>query len=240
MAATCPPIWWLPTEDWLPTEKFEIIPQECWLCWLMPTKNLNLHHWCGVMMRFFVPTQTLLLSSIRSKYFQHQGFIGSMWFLNYMQTFLLNELRLGGSWWYITYCSSLKICMVSVLFLVLAIWDVCSTSLISLNYNLNTLTSPLASLPYLSVGVSNKNHLSFLSYCWLKKCCTTWHVWNPVNNGIYQLMQVPSTVSHPAQGERSFHIFYQALAAANGGDEEINLEGFQGYRADARLLFWGV
>jgi len=35
------------------------------------------------------------------------------------------------------------------------------------------------------------------------------------------------------EGERSFHIFYQALAAANGGDEEINLEGFQGYRAES-------
>ena len=22
------------------------------------------------------------------------------------------------------------------------------------------------------------------SYCWWKRCCTTWDVWNPVNNGI--------------------------------------------------------
>ena len=69
-----------------------------------------------------------------------------------------------------------------VLFLVLAIWDVCSTSLISLNYNLNTLTSPLASLPYLSVGVSNKNHLSFLieemlHHLTCMKPCKRWDIY---------------------------------------------------------------
>ena len=132
-------------------------------------------------------------------------------FLNYMQTFLLNELRLGGSWWYMTYVSSLKICFFRVVSCFGNLRCMCSTSLISLNYNLNALTSPLASLPYLSVGVSNEIHLFHQQYL---------------------------TLLGP-KGERSFHIFYQALAAANGGDEEINLEGFQGYRADARLLFWG-
>ena len=47
-------------------------------------------------------------------------------------------------------------------------------------------------------------HLDFtvkyiLKYCWLKKSCTTWHVWNPVNNGIFTISTgaglLPSTVT---------------------------------------------
>ena len=36
-----------------------------------------------------------------------------------------------------------------------------------------------------------KNNLDILSYCWWLKSCTTWDVWNPINNGIntYQLVQ---------------------------------------------------
>ena len=26
---------------------------------------------------------------------------------------------------------------------------------------------------------------SWYIYCWWKKSCTTWHVWNPINNGIF-------------------------------------------------------
>ena len=39
-----------------------------------------------------------------------------------------------------------------------------------------------------------------LHYCWWKKSCTTWHVWNPVNYGIFTIStgagSFPSTVSH--------------------------------------------
>ena len=37
-----------------------------------------------------------------------------------------------------------------------------------------------------------------MAYCWWKKSCTTWHVWNPVNYGIFTISTgagfLPSTV----------------------------------------------
>ena len=40
---------------------------------------------------------------------------------------------------------------------------------------------------------------SFPTYCWWKKSCTTWDIWNPVNNGIFTISTgagcLPSTVS---------------------------------------------
>ena len=42
-------------------------------------------------------------------------------------------------------------------------------------------------------------HVLPIPYCWWKTSCTTWHVWNPVNNGINYLSTgaglFPSTVS---------------------------------------------
>ena len=33
------------------------------------------------------------------------------------------------------------------------------------------------------------------SYCWWKRCCTTWDVWNPVNNGINYQPQLVGRIS---------------------------------------------
>ena len=39
----------------------------------------------------------------------------------------------------------------------------------------------------------------FRCYCWWKKLCTTWHVWNPANNGTFTISTgarfLPSTVN---------------------------------------------
>ena len=59
-------------------------------------------------------------------------------------------------------------------------------------------------LPPWIVGVLWDGEISFdmslsIPYSWWKKSCTTWHVWNPVNNGINYLSSgaglFPSTVS---------------------------------------------
>ena len=44
------------------------------------------------------------------------------------------------------------------------------------------------------------------TYCWWLKSCTTWDVWNPINNGIHYLSTgagfQPSTVSYISYGQR--------------------------------------
>ena len=38
-------------------------------------------------------------------------------------------------------------------------------------------------LPFDLIGIFGKAH----SYCWWLKSCTTWDVWNPINNGIFTI-----------------------------------------------------
>ena len=44
----------------------------------------------------------------------------------------------------------------------------------------------------------SRSMLKHAKYCWWKKSCTTWDVWNPVNNGIFTISTdagfLPSTV----------------------------------------------
>ena len=58
--------------------------------------------------------------------------------------------------------------------------------------------------------VSIQTFMYYAWYCCWKKSCTTWHVWNPVNNGMFTIATVagflPSTASWMMCGHRKVHV----------------------------------
>jgi len=83
-------------------------------------------------------------------------------------------------------------------------------------------------------------------YCWWKKSCTTWDVWNPTNNGIIIILGgagfQPSTVVYPKSACFSeFGSLFSPISTppVTAGYSLARLRAHRGLSAASATPFWG-